>query len=139
MEKKLREKIFLDTAFVVALINERDQYHQQADEATNKYEGFPLLTTNAVLLEIGNSLSRNHRHDAIAVIEGFLTAENVEVVHLTPQHFEKALAMYKTYSDKTWGLVDCSSFVVMREAGVTQVLTLDRHFEQAGFQNLMSI
>ncbi len=135
----MRRKIFLDTVFVVALINERDQHHQQANEVTKKYEGYPLLTTNAVLLEIGNSLSRNHKQNAIAVIEGFLTSINVEVVHLTPQIFEKALAMYKTYSDKSWGLVDCSSFVVMREAGVTQVLTVDRHFEQAGFQILMSI
>lgn len=40
------------------------------------------------------------------------------------------------YQDKEWGLVDCISFVVMWEAGVTQVLTFDQHFAQAGFQVL---
>ncbi len=61
----------------------------------------------------------------------------MEVVHLTPQLFRQALAMYKTYQDKAWSLVDCISFVVMREVGVTAALTFDRHFEQAGFQVLM--
>jgi uncharacterized protein len=39
--------------------------------------------------------------------------------------------------DKAWGLVDCISFIVMREAGVNQALTFDQHFVQAGFQALM--
>ena len=38
---------------------------------------------------------------------------------------------------KAWGLVDCISFIVMREAGVNQALTFDQHFVQAGFQALM--
>jgi predicted nucleic acid-binding protein len=45
--------------------------------------------------------------------------------------------LYKSHQDKAWGLVDCISFVVMREAGVNQALTFDQHFVQAGFQALM--
>jgi len=39
--------------------------------------------------------------------------------------------------DKTWGLVDCVSFVVMRDAGILDSLTTDKHFEQAGFRALL--
>lgn len=128
---------FIDTAFVVALINQRDQYHQQASELSTRIEGEPLLITDAVLLEIGNALARTHKREAIQVIERFLAAPEVEVVSLTPQLFEEALTMYKSYQDKSWSLVDCISFVVMNDAGVRQALTADQHFTQAGFQTMM--
>jgi predicted nucleic acid-binding protein len=46
---------------------------------------------------------------------------------------KKGLAIYEKYTDKTWGLVDCISFVAMWERGLTEVLTFDQDFEQAGF------
>lgn len=47
-------RIFIDTLFVIALINSRDQYHAKATELVAKYENHPFLVTDAVLLEIGN-------------------------------------------------------------------------------------
>lgn len=130
-------RIFVDTGFVIALINQRDQYHQQASELANRFEGYPLLVTDAVLLEIGNALVRNYKKEAVEIIEQFFDSDEVEVVRLTPQLFDQAFALYKMYEDKQWGLVDCISFVVMRTADVSQALTFDRHFVQAGFQVLM--
>lgn len=130
-------RIFIDSGFVIALINSRDQYHKQASDMSSRYENRPVLITDAVLLEIGNALARSHRLEAANTIEYFLTSAEAEVVHLAPRLFEQALSVYRRHQDKTWGLVDCISFVVMREAGVTAALTFDRHFEQAGFQVLM--
>jgi len=129
-------RIFVDSGFVIALINQRDQYHQQALELADRFEGYPLLITDAVLLEIGNALVRNYKQQATELIEQFLAADEVEVISLTPQLFREALGLYKMYQDKEWGLVDCISFVVMWQTGVNQVLTFDRHFMQAGFQVL---
>ncbi|HZP84278.1 MAG TPA: PIN domain-containing protein [Chthonomonadaceae bacterium] len=116
-------KIFVDTLFAVALINERDQYHARAVECADLYEGQPLVVTDAVLLEIGNALARRYKLEAVEAIEGFLTAENVEVVRLTQELFERAFALYKAYRDKEWGMVDCISSVVMQEMGITDALT----------------
>lgn len=69
MEKSRLTRIFVDSGFVIALINQRDQYHQQALELADRFEGYPLLTTDAVLLEIGNALSRNYKQEAADVIE----------------------------------------------------------------------
>jgi uncharacterized protein len=129
--------IFVDTFFVVALINKRDQYHQQATELADRFEGYPLLTTDAVLLEIGNALGRNYKKEAVEVIEHFLVSDDVKVVSLTPQLFHRAFRRYKNYQDQQWGLVDCISFEVMEEESVREALTCDRHFAQAGFQVLM--
>lgn len=133
----MSSKVFVDTLFVIALINQRDAYHAKASELADVYDGKPLLTTDVVLLEIGNALARNFKRQAIEVIDNFLTSGEVEIVRLSPQLFEQAYLLYKQYQDKEWGLLDCVSFVVMRQAGISAALTFDQHFVQAGFRALM--
>jgi predicted nucleic acid-binding protein len=59
-ERSVPNRIFIDTLFVIALINRRDQYHQQALDLAEQFEGAPLLVTDAVFLEIGNALARSY-------------------------------------------------------------------------------
>lgn len=133
----MQKQIFVDTVFVAALVNCRDQYHHQASDLAKKYEHHPLIVTDAVLIEIGNALSRQYRKESVRIIEYFFNSDEVELVHLTPDLLNQAFCLYKFYEDKTWSLVDCISFVVMRKTGITQALTFDQHFVQAGFQALM--
>lgn len=133
----VRNKVFVDTLFVVALINRRDQYHARALELAENFENFYSITTDAILLEIGNALSGSYKRESAELIDHFLASDDVEVVRLNPDLFEKALTLYKRHQDKSWGLVDCVSFVVMQENQVTDALTFDHHFVQAGFRALM--
>lgn len=131
-------KIFIDTSFIIALINERDQYHNQALSLADQYDTQLLVVTDSVLLEVANALSRRYKFEAIQVIEDLLTSEDVEVVRLTPELFYRAFQLYKTRQDKAWGLVDCISFIVMQDRGISIAFTFDQHFAQAGFQILPS-
>lgn len=133
----MRIKIFVDTLFIVALINKRDQYHQIALNLAEQYENCPLITTDAIFLESGNKLSANYRNEVVELIEQFLASDEIDVIRLTPELFDESLRLYKKHQDKSWGLVDCFSFVVMKQHKVSQALTFDRHFIQAGFQALM--
>ena len=133
----MSRKILVDTLFVVALLNERDAYHHRANELADVFENQPLVITDAVLLEIGNALSRNFKLQAVEVIDHFFNSSEVEIVKLTPQLFEQSYNLYRSYLDKEWGLVDCVSFTVMRQMGITSALTFDQHFIQAGFTALM--
>jgi len=135
MEKRILT-IFIDTSFIIALINERDQYHRQALDLADRYMDQPIVITDAVLLEIANSLARKYKNEAIQVIEEFLASEDVEVVRLTTEIFNSAFELYKTRPDKEWGLVDCISFIVMRDRDINHALTFDQHFAQAGFEIL---
>ncbi|RMD86426.1 MAG: PIN domain-containing protein [Calditrichaeota bacterium] len=130
-------RIFIDTMYVVALVNENDEYHKRATELSEKYENSSFVTTEGVLLEIANVLARNYKEQAVEIIEYFLSSDDVEIVHLNPTLFDKAFERYKTYLDKTWSLVDCISFEVMKEKGLIDALTGDKHFEQAGLNPLM--
>ena len=128
---------FVDAQFVVALINQRDQYHETARELSNEFAGRPLITTDVVLIEIGNALARKFRSQSVEVIEYFHRAANVEIVRLTAVLFAEAFSLYRARPDKAWGMTDCISFVVMRRAGIRDALTCDQHFTQAGFTPLL--
>jgi uncharacterized protein len=128
---------FLDTSFVIALVNKSDQYHSQPLDLAARFDKKSLVTTDAVLLEIGNALARNFKAQSIQIIEHFLTSDEIHIVHLNVELFRRAFELYQSHTDKAWGLIDCISFVVMKDLKLTQSLTADRDFEQAGFAILL--
>lgn len=129
--------LFVDTSFVVALVSEKDQHHKLASRLADLFDGYPLVTTDAVLLEIGNALARNFKEQAEEIIADFLTSDEVEVVRLDADLFQRAFELYRAHKDKTWGMTDCVSFVIMRERGIADALTNDKDYRQAGFNALM--
>jgi uncharacterized protein len=50
---------------------------------------------------------------------------------------DAGIALYSQRTDKLWGITDCISFVVMQRHQITEALTTDHHFEQAGFIALL--
>jgi predicted nucleic acid-binding protein len=131
--------LFLDTAYIFALVNTRDQWHGLAVEWQQKLEGEqrPLLTTELILVEIADGLSAiKFRAQASQIIAALQSSPHVEIVPFTSQLLADALTLYEQRQDKDWGLTDCASFVVMRARGIVEALTVDEHFQQAGFQTL---
>lgn len=125
--------LFVDTGYIIALINSTDQHYQKALQLSKKYEEYPIITTDAILLEIGNALSRIARQEAATIINYFQTAQKATVIALAPDLLNATIQMYEMHQDKTWGLVNCLSFVVMKQQQVSITLAFDRHFIQAGF------
>lgn len=133
----MNSSIFLDTGYILALLNTRDKYHRLASAAASEVPP-PFITTGAVLIEIGNALSKpNWRAMGVAALRNLRSDPDTEIIPVDTALFERAIDLYSSRPDKEWGLTDCISFVVMRERKVIEVLTTDRHFEQAGFQNLL--
>ncbi len=142
MEKRFLAmiEVFLDTSFAIALSSLTDQNHVRAVELANQLETnkTPLVTTQAILLEIGNALSKQrYRIAAIQLLESLEADPNIEVVLLTKDLYTSAFNLFKQRKDKEWGLVDCISFIVMQNRGITDALTADNHFHQAGFRALL--
>lgn len=74
---------------------------------------------------------------AIQLLESLEADPNVEIVLLTNDLYIAAFNLFKQRKDKEWGLVDCLSFIVMGNRGITDALTADTHFQQAGFRALL--
>ena len=130
-------KKFLDTSFTIALINDKDQYHGKAQEISPLYVRDYLVTTDAVLLEIGNAPAKDFRNEDSTVVRTLRNSSKTAVIEINSDLSERGLEIYATYADKSWGLVDCISFVVMKEQNITDALTCDKHFVQASFRALM--
>ena len=61
----------------------------------------------------------------------------VEVIYVDEALHQSALAFLNTRWDKTWSWCDAVSFLLMQQRCITEALTTDRHFEQAGFVRLL--
>lgn len=133
------ERYFLDAFFVIALLNRRDRYHTNAQTWLPRlHTAKEVFTTEAVLLEIGDGLSAVDRVAAIRFIDWLRRAKNVRIVKLDTELLDRGLRLYSSRQDKTWGLTDSISFVVMREHGLSDAVTADDHFTQAGFMAVMT-
>ncbi len=124
---------FLDTGFLLALIRKDDQYHHAAVAGAGIYSG-PYITTELILLEFATALSSPpHRKTATAVIQRILSDKDTEVVPWHTLEFQKVFTLYEERMDKSWGIVDCFSFLIMQQRKVNTALAFDIHFKQAGF------
>jgi uncharacterized protein len=132
--------VFLDTAFALALANPNDLLHERAIELADQVEAARtrLITTRAVLMEIGNSLAKvRYRAASITLLTSLETDSNVEIIAVTDDLYHRAFHLYRQRPDKEWGLIDCVSFIVMQDRGLTAALTPDKHFQQAGYHAML--
>ena len=93
-------------------------------------------TTNYIITELVALLSSRYhlpRQQVIKVINAIKADIAVEVVYIEKSTDDEAWALLESRLDKEWSLVDASSFIVMKQFGMTQALTTDHHFTQAGF------
>ena len=110
--------IFVDTGFLYALVDERDQNHQRVIEVLGEYRNQDLeafgLTTNHVVEETITLLrKRSHRdrgvaHD-IAVEVGQRLYDGVfgRVHHVTPSEEKRAFEYFTRHKDKVYSMTDC--------------------------------
>lgn len=133
----MKKPLFIDTSYILALVNTRDEFHLQAKNVADQVDD-KLITTEAVLLEVGNALAKPQwREIAVETLEDMRSDDDVEILSVDSELFSKALKFYSSRIDKEWGLTDCISFVVMKDRKLKDALTSDHHFEQAGFQALL--
>jgi len=74
---------------------------------------------------------------AVRMVQDLEDNPDVEIVPQTDAQFRSAVGRYAARPDQTWGLTDCASFLLMEERNITEALTHDRDFEQAGFTALL--
>jgi uncharacterized protein len=129
--------VFADTSYYLALLNPADAYHDAAVRCSQTVRS-PILLTEFIIVELGNSLSRvQNRELFLKLVASLRDDPNTTIVPASSDLIESGLRLFSARNDKDWSLTDCVSFVVMEQYSVTEALTSDRHFEQAGFRTLL--
>lgn len=132
------ERFLIDTVFVQALLNRSDQYHATARRLVPRLrQAAEVWITEAILIEIGNAFSSLGRASAVGFIEQAYRTANMHVVSVDTLLLRRALHLYHERPDKAWGLTDCIYFVVMQDQSLTDAVTADEHFRQAGYRALL--
>jgi predicted nucleic acid-binding protein len=132
------KRLFADTSFLVACVSPRDQNHDAALAAVRDSES-RIVVTEFVLLEFANALSSAAARNRVVDFWSLIRQDPlVEVVPISVELLRLGLDLFARRDDKDWSLTDCISFVVMEDYGLTEALTADHHFEQAGFSVLLS-
>lgn len=131
--------VFADTSYYVALLSTADRHHQRAQEFAQTWRGRVVLT-DYVIIELGNALSSvARRQNLVPLIESLKQNRKVEIIPANEELLERGLELFGNRPDKDWSLTDCISFAVMQDNELTDALTSDHHFEQAGFQALLRL
>lgn len=99
----MKAEVFLDTAYTLALSSPNDLFHQQAPHLADEIEavGVRLVTTRAIMLEIGNAFSKRRRRQAgIGLLEALEADSGVEIVPLSEQLYRRTWRLFRERPDK---------------------------------------
>ena len=130
--------VFADTYYWLAMINPRDGAHQEA-VALSQSLTQSLVTTAWILTEVGDAMCVPANRPTFGkLLERLANDPETTVVPAEQKWFDRGAAFYAARLDKKWPLTDCISFVIMQEFGLTDSLTADGDFTQAGFRILMT-
>ena len=116
--------VFADTFYFLALLDSREERHKEALEASRDQE-LRLVTTEWVLAEFGDAYCHpEDRKDFVVLYRSLLNHARIRIVPAETRLFQRGVDLFEQRTDKEWSLTD---------EGITQALTGDKHFEQAGF------
>lgn len=131
--------VFVDTSAWYALIDRRDTAHAPTSGLVSRLvaDGVRLVSTDYVLDESYTlARARSGSEAAFALVDMIEATSALDLEWIGSERFDRAVALFRKYGDQAFSFTDCTSFAVMRERGLTDVITRDQHFRIAGFNLL---
>lgn len=131
----MKERIFLDTGFWIALFDRRDANHISAKQSLGYLLGkCHLYISEFILFETLTYLNCSiKRHDLAIRFLTRIQESPAKILTVDEGIKTKALELFRKYSDKHLSMTDCTSFVIMSEKGIRRYAGFDDHFRQMGF------
>ncbi|MBI4067615.1 type II toxin-antitoxin system VapC family toxin [Candidatus Gottesmanbacteria bacterium] len=136
-------KVFADTGFFIAYYNHKDQFHHNAQQILkilkSQYQELEILLTDYVYDEALIALLKSHPKIGYKRAETFdrdvFIKRKVTFIFISESLFQSARTIFFRYNkDKIWSFTDCTSFALMKDYGLRDVLTFDSNFKEMGFR-----
>ena len=133
-----RHRVFADASWWIALTDRADARRREALALASQLVEPLIVTSEMVLVELMNHFaSRGDHWRQLVVAQIADIRQACQVIPQSGRLFDEALTLYAGRLDKGWSATDCASFAIMTRYGITEALTHDHHFEQAGFRALL--
>ena len=138
----MAREVLVDSSGLYALADHRDPSHAAAERCV---AGLLKSSTSLVLTDyIVNEActlakARAGGYGALRLLEIIERSEAFRLAWIGVERFESAKSFFRKHADHGYSFTDCTSFIVMRELHMRDVLTTDRHFDEAGFRALLAI
>lgn len=100
-----------------------------------------IVTTDEVLAEVLTFYATRGvfmRQRAVELARSVMHNPRMQVIQQTRDSFLTGVLLYENRLDKGYSLTDCISMQTMRQLGITEMLTHDKHFTQEGFVILLA-
>jgi predicted nucleic acid-binding protein len=127
--------VFIDTSAFLAVLNAADRYHPLARQAWTELlsaEDVTLVSSNYVIVETTALLQHRFGMEAVRLLENDLLPV-IATQFVTEAIHDQAVSALLAANRRQLSLVDCASFVILRELGLKMVFTFDPHFSEQGF------
>jgi uncharacterized protein len=137
-----KRDVLADTSALYAFVDRNDASHVAAREAVARIlnEGRRIVATDYLIAETVNlANARGGATVAMRVLDLVEQSAGIRVEWIGADRFGAAKTFFRRFSDHRYSFTDCTSFVLMRELRLTEALTTDRHFVEAGFSALLPV
>lgn len=132
-------KIFLDSSFLIALINDNDSLHKKAleyVELTGDNDCYiSNLIINEVITVIGNKLGLSV---AISSYDLLTSVFNIINEYDLKDFNYNTMLFYETYKTKL-SFTDSSILLIMEKKGISNLLSFDKEFKRVENINLIGL
>jgi predicted nucleic acid-binding protein len=136
----MAREALIDSSGLYALADHRDATHTMAERCVARLlkAGIGLVLTDYIVDEACTfAKARAGGYGAMRLLEIIDRSEAFVLAWIGAQRFESAKSFFRKHADHGYSFTDCTSFIVMRELRIRDVLTTDRHFVEAGFRPLL--
>ena len=129
--------MLVDTSGWLCILDERDERHRTAVDLFNSSR--TLITHSYIIAELV-PLCQSKRFSRIRTLnflDELVSDPTIEILWLDVTLTRQGINLLASREDKRWSLCDAVSFIIMNRYGISDALTTDHHFEQAGFVRLL--
>ena len=133
--------VFIDTSGFLGIVdNKLELFEKISSIFEDMYNtGKKVITTDYVMDEVFTWMRCKQKLPIKDILEfgRSLRMSDVQIVGVTDEIFYDAFAVMVKYKDQYFSFTDCVSFTVMKSMKIKDVVTTDKHFATAGFNNLI--
>ena len=132
----MKEKVFIDTGFWIALFDRRDEHHDAAKtNLKSLLTNFNLFLSDFIVFETLTYLNcsiKNHNL-ALRFLDKVNTADAITILDVDTSVKNNAIEIFKKYCNQQFSITDCTSFSIMNKASIKKYAGFDSHFQMIDF------